>query len=843
MKKIIRTNNLQKALEDYDALKGQAVSYVSVLPVSPDIRNSVYCKQTTTDVEDSLNITVESLIQDYAEETETADHYVIPVTYTVEYLGIAVRAIEVSGDVAIMYEDEDFTTALAASFNLEDKYTFAVTTHVTEMAYYMGDAVNQVLHPVVSFGVIAEVNKRIDVVERELDDKADVSVIVQLDNKIDNSYNTLDNKIDNSYNTLDNKIDNSYNTLDNKIDNSYNTLDNKIDNEISNLAVNFTTNNIVANVATINNASIDTAQVNNFDVTTLIANGSAGSDGQVLGKVNGNVEWFSPSLDTNDFKVNYLTVNNSSVTDNATINNLVVNNATLPRTVTTDVSYNANEPFYELDLKESAGFGEPGITSTDYNFQFLPFIIMPEDEYNKSTFDKGNETYSSYFGTAYRNVISDQVLAFVATAPFGNIYFAGKKIADANCDVKVEELELGNIRLNTTASTASLAFTNDSVTNNFSFDVNVDVSSILGSDAFGNSRANLPYGIDVNNANGVITTNVKNTSFTTFERLFENSSSMTDCFITNPSLILNAPSGYNVWNNVTSVFSTFRGCSNLNQPVTIPDSVTNMTFTFLYCYSLNQPISIPNSVTDMVSTFEACHNFNQPVVIPNSVTNMTNTFQDCSNFNQSIIIPNSVTTLAHTFKNCRNFNQPVVIQNGVTEMNETFCGCLSFNQPVTIPDSVTKLYQTFIRYPGTTEISMFNSPVTIGNGVTNMVSTFYSCSSFNQPVTIPDSVEYMSDVFNNCISFNSPITIGNNVRGLTSTFRNCSNFNQSITIPSSVTILTNTFRGCTKLASSSVPIHISHEIALGDTSNYIYNSLVNGWCGINLAPSRILNDA
>jgi hypothetical protein len=760
MKKIIRTNNLQKALEDYDALKGQAVSYVSVLPVSPDIRNSVYCKQTTTDVEDSLNITVENLIQDYAEETETADHYVIPVTYTVEYLGIAVRAIEVSGDVAIMYEDEEFTTALAASFNLEDKYLFAVTTHVTEMAYYMGDVTNQTLHPVVSFGVIAEINKRIDVVERELDDKADVSVIVQLDNKIDNSYNTLDNKIDNSYNTLDNKIDNSYNTLDNKID-----------NEISNLAVDFTTNSLVANVATVNNVTIDTAQVNNFDVSTIIINGSTGSDGQVLGKVNGNVEWFSPSLDTNDFKVNYLTVNNSSVTDNATINNLVVNNATLPRTVTTDVSYNARMPFFEDLLKGESGFGEPGITNTDYNLQFLPFIIMPEDEYNKSAIGKGSETYSSSYGTAYRNVMSDPVLAFVATAPFGNIYFAGKKIADANCDVKLEELELGNITLSATASTASLVFTDASVTNNFSFGVNVKVSSILGSDVFSGSRENLPYGIDVNNANGVITTNVKNTSFTTFSNLFMDASSMTDCFLTNPSLIVNAPSGYNVWNNVSSMAHTFFRCTNFNQPVTIPVGVTNMSGTFTVCKNLNQPITIPNSVTDMSHAFEQCTNFNQPIAIPNSVTDMTNTFQECFNFNQSIVIPNSVTNLNRAFKSCGTFNKPVTISNGVTNMVETFCNCSNFNQPIIIPDSVTNMYQMLAMYPGT---GKFNSTVTIGKGITNMSGAFYNCVA---------------------------------------------------------------------LASSTVPIHISHEIAKGNTSNYIYNMLVNGGCSITFAASRILNDA
>ena len=685
MKKIIRTNNLQKALEDYDALKGQAVSYVSELPVSPNIRNSVYCKQTTTDVEDSLNITVESLIQDYAEKTETADHYVIPVTYTVEYLGIAVRAIEVSGDTAIMYEDADFTTALAASFNLEDKYLFAVTTHVTEMAYYIGDVTNQTLHPVVSFGVIAEVNKRIDVVERELDDKADVSALVQLDNKIDNSYNTLDNKID---------------------------------NEISNLAVNFTTNNLVANVASINNAVIDNAQVNNFDVSSIIANGSTGSDGQVLGKVNGNVEWFSPSLDTNDFKVNYLTVNNSSVTDNATINNLVVNNATLPRTVTKEVSYlyengqPVEDPGMIEVINEQVGFGNAGITNVTYNLQFLPFITMPESEYNNSLICKGNKAWSGdvmgfFRFSAYQNIISDPVLAFVATAPFGNIYFAGKKIADANCDVKVEKLSMGKYLdssslpiISTSTPTSSLVFTDAPVTNNLlDFRLDVKVTSILGSDVCNESMTNLPYGLDINMSNGVITTNIKNTYFIDFQDLFLGCHAMTDCFLTNPSLIVNAPSGYNVWNGITSMHGTFRYCYNFNQPITIPDSV----------------IAMPN-------TFEGCYNFNQPITIPKNVAR-----------------------LAGTFRYCYNFNQPITIPDSVIAMPLAFAGCNNFNQPITIPKKCTGLW--------------------------------------------------------------------------------------------------NTFENCTKLASSTVPIHISKNIALGNTSDYIYNMLVNGYTGITFDPSRILNDA
>jgi hypothetical protein len=580
MKKIIRTNNLQKALEDYDALKGQAVSYVSVLPVSPNIRNSVYCKQTTTDVEDSLNITVESLIQDYAEETETADHYVIPVTYTVEYLGIAVRAIEVSGDVAIMYEDEDFTTALAASFNLEDKYTFAVTTHVTEMAYYMGDAVNQVLHPVVLFGVIAEVHAKIDRVERELDAK------------IDSNYDLLDNKIDNNYNTLDNKIDNNYNTLDNKIDNSYNTLDNKIDNEISNLAVNFTTNSLVANIATINNAVIDNAQVNNFDVSTIIINGSTGSDGQVLGKVNGNVEWFSPSLDTNDFKVNYLTVNNGA---------------------------NVN----------SNNFKHKG-------FDVTSMTVISEADYNS-------------LGWEYRNS------ALYMTTPNGNMYFHGIKYAATSMPKSYTAyvdlpLMANNMQ---TLTTSTLTFTTGAVTNNF---VNGGAYNGIKEktpfvDGWNNSS---PVGTQANT--GSIITNANELYITNAVGMYMECWNLTDTFITNPSLITGAPVGYDPMKYCTNMSFAFYGCNDFNQPVIIPNSVTNMSYAFYGCIRFNQPVIIPNSVTDVSHMFAGLFSsFNQPVIIPNSVTNMSNLFSKTSKqasqcvFNSPITIGRNVNNMDNAF--------------------------------------------------------------------------------------------------------------------------------------------------------------------------------------------------
>ena len=98
-------------------------------------------------------------------------------------------------------------------------------------------------------------------------------------------------------------------------------------------------------------------------------------------------------------------------------------------------------------------------------------------------------------------------------------------------------------------------------------------------------------------------------------------------------------------------------------------------------------------------------------------------------------------------------------------------------------------------------------------------------------------------MFYNCYNFNQPVTIPDNVTNTSWMFWDCYNFNQPVTIPENVTNVFSMFYECNKLNNSSVPIHISHNIILGDTSNYIYNALVNGNTGINFAPSRILNDA
>ena len=79
----------------------------------------------------------------------------------------------------------------------------------------------------------------------------------------------------------------------------------------------------------------------------------------------------------------------------------------------------------------------------------------------------------------------------------------------------------------------------------------------------------------------------------------------------------------------------------------------NMDMAFYKCSSFNQKMIIQNSVTSMVSTFEGCSSFNQPdmLIYSQNITNMTNAFKGC-NIN-NVHIPTSVPKSTSNFMyNC-----------------------------------------------------------------------------------------------------------------------------------------------------------------------------------------------
>ena len=284
-------------------------------------------------------------------------------------------------------------------------------------------------------------------------------------------------------------------------------------------------------------------------------------------------------------------------------------------------------------------------------------------------------------------------------------------------------------------------------------------------------------------------------------------------------------------NFITNMAETFNGCSNFDQNVQIPDSVTNMYGTFRSCSNFNQNIQIPDSVTDMRATFSGCKNFNQNVQIPDNVTDMSSTFSN-SNFNQNVQIPDNVTDMSSTFYECNNFNQNIHIPNSVTNMYTTFYKCNNFNQNILIPNSVTFMGSTF------SKCNNFNQNILIPNSVTSMQETFYECNNFNQNIFIPNSVTSMNSTFTSCTNFSQNIAIPNSVTDMWAIFFDCKNFNQ----PDIYIYSQNIARMCYAFNNCHINnIHVPTSVPK-DTSNFMYNCLVNGNTGITFPAANIFND-
>lgn len=96
----------------------------------------------------------------------------------------------------------------------------------------------------------------------------------------------------------------------------------------------------------------------------------------------------------------------------------------------------------------------------------------------------------------------------------------------------------------------------------------------------------------------------------------------------------------------------------------------------------------------------------------------------------------------------------------------------------------------------------------------------------------------MDMAFYNCSSFNQKMIIQNSVTSMVSTFEGCNSFNQPdmLIYSQNITNMTNAFKGC-----NINNVHIPTSVPK-DTSNFMYNCLVNGNTGITFSAANIFND-
>ncbi len=264
----------------------------------------------------------------------------------------------------------------------------------------------------------------------------------------------------------------------------------------------------------------------------------------------------------------------------------------------------------------------------------------------------------------------------------------------------------------------------------------------------------------------------------------------------------------------------FAYCFNLNQNIAIPNSVEIATNSFYRCNNLNQNIAIPNSVKNCSYMFALCYNLNQNIAIPNSVEGASNMFEECWNLNQNIIIPNSVKNCIDMFSNCYNLNQSIAVPNSVKDISDMFKGCINLNQSIAIPNSVEECNWTF-----------------------------KGCVNLNQNIIIPNSVKNCSYMFDNCSSLNQSIAVPNSVTDCRSMFRYCGNLNQDIYLYfQNIYMMDGRFGEEASVRfmflNTKVNLHNIHipSSVPKDTSNNLYNCLVNNATGVTFAPENIIND-
>jgi len=257
-----------------------------------------------------------------------------------------------------------------------------------------------------------------------------------------------------------------------------------------------------------------------------------------------------------------------------------------------------------------------------------------------------------------------------------------------------------------------------------------------------------------------------------------------------------------VWGNFSNAF---RDCSNMVANYTDAPNLTNVTSlstSFSGCTLFNGDVSGFNTinVTDFSFMFYLCSSFNQEVTFnfSNALT-LSNMFGGCTAFNQPVNFDtSSVTEIQGLFGGCTLFNQPVNFNTSLCQYFDGFFqGCINFNQPVNFDTSnATSLS---LMFDGCT---LFNQPVNFDtSSVENFYGMFKNCTAFNQPVNFNTSLSIdFTEMFSGCTVFNQSVNFNTPLAdSLFEMFKNCTAFNQPVSsfLVSNVTIFDDFMLGKT----------------------------------------------
>ena len=254
---------------------------------------------------------------------------------------------------------------------------------------------------------------------------------------------------------------------------------------------------------------------------------------------------------------------------------------------------------------------------------------------------------------------------------------------------------------------------------------------------------------------------------------------------------------------ITSLYSTFHSCTQIDTSPSIPETVTNMSSTYYGCSKLVNTATIPSGVTTMNGTFEKCSSL---VNAPNldhctELTALQSTFRDCISLTDNGMpkISENITDLSYTFYGCNSLVNPnhFKIPSKVTTMFYAFGSCSSLVQTPDMSGAISLLDMTYtyIRCPKlvtTTEIPA---------SVNQMLGTFWDCTSLKNVHNLPSNPALLYCTFKNCSSLVdlSHLVIPNSVWRMSETFMGCTSLKYAPIIPTGVQELDDVFNGCTSL--------------------------------------------
>ena len=288
--------------------------------------------------------------------------------------------------------------------------------------------------------------------------------------------------------------------------------------------------------------------------------------------------------------------------------------------------------------------------------------------------------------------------------------------------------------------------------------------------------------------------------------------------------------GNNEWN---SMFSAFRGCSNLQGNYTDSPNLSNVIstgFMFERASSFNYKVDNwdVSNVTYMGAMFADAPKFNQDISNWNvsNVEYMAFMFKGASSFNQNISRwdVSNVTDMGAIFAGALLFNQNIGAWNvsNLSNMEFMFYQAKSFNQNI----GNWNVGNVQVMEAMFAEAEVFNQDISRWNtsNVNDMGAMFYLAPSFNQDIGNWDvsKVTRMEIMFYGSASFNQNIGRWNviNVTNMIRLFGTAATFNQNLANwnVSNVTDMTKMFEG--------VKLSVAN-----------YDALLIGWNALNLKPN------